>query len=124
MRKITIPYGNFMSNSQISAKQMNLNFDEIEYVFNDLFEDYVEYKKFIETEYAGGLSIETLDELIGEYALMDYTTGYASNDEIIDILCNTEYPGVFGEIVADSIRACFITKEEIETIVRSDIHNV
>ena len=131
MRKITIPYSNFMSNSQISANQMNLNFDEIEYVFNDLFEDYIEHKRFIETEYIDSSTIkhlyetfmipdDVIDVVIGEYVTLDYSTGYATGSEILNIIEEGADGKVFGEAVKDGIRACFITEGEILDIVRGE----
>lgn len=131
MRKITIPYGNFMSNSQISASQMNLNFDEIEHVFNDLFEDYIEHKRFIETEYIDSSTIkhlyetfmipdDVIDVVIGEYVTLDYSTGYATGSEILNIIEEGADGKAFGEIIEDGIRACFITEGEILSIVRGE----
>lgn len=120
MRKITIPYSNFMSNSQISANQMNLNFDEIEYVFNDLFEDYVEYKKFIDTEFVSSFTDEEVDSVIANNVFYDYQTGYATDDEIANILSDVADPSTVGEMYANSVRGVFITTEEINRIVRGD----
>ena len=58
MRKIKIPYSNFMNNSPISSNQINLNFDEIEYVFNDMYEDYIGYKQFMRSEFVGAIDDE------------------------------------------------------------------
>lgn len=44
IRKIIIPYTNFLPNTTISAEHFNTNFDEIEYVFNQLYDDYLAYK--------------------------------------------------------------------------------
>lgn len=119
MRKITIPYSNFMSNSQISANQMNLNFDEIEYVFNVLFEDYVEYKKFMDTEFVGSFTDEEIDSVIANNVFYDYQTGYATDEEIADILFTTADESVVGDVIVKGIRGVFITVEEISEIVRS-----
>lgn len=121
MRKITIPYTNFMSNSQISANQMNLNFDEIEYVFNDLFEDYVEFKKFIDNDFVSSLFDEEIDGVIDNNVHFAYNVGYATDDEIADILSDVSNQEIVGELYANSVRGVFITEEEIYNIVRSDI---
>lgn len=41
MRKIDIPYSNFLQGTIITADHFNTNFDEVEHCFNQLYEEYV-----------------------------------------------------------------------------------
>lgn len=44
LRRIVIPYSDFQTNTKILAQSFNTNFDEVEYCFNELYEDYVARK--------------------------------------------------------------------------------
>lgn len=133
MRKMVIPYSHFLPGTKILAEHFNTNFDEVEYVFNEMQGDYTEYKKFIQENYMTADNIdlaydttfvpgEKIDnEVLGGFVFTDYETGYAFDDEIMSILDDTPHEQVLGELVAKSIRASFITDEEIQDIVGSDV---
>ena len=133
MRKMVIPYSEFLPGTKILAEHFNTNFDEVEYVFNEMQGDYTEYKKFIQENYMTADNIdlaydttfvpgEKIDnEVLGGFVFTDYETGYAFDDEIMSILDDTPHEQVLGELVAKSIRASFITDEEIQDIVGSDV---
>lgn len=118
MRKIKIPYSNFMNNSPISSSQINLNFDEIEYVFNDMYEDYIGYKQFMRSEFVGAIDDEIVGDIVNSSAYYEYNTGYATDDEITEILNATSNQEIVGDMLANSIRGCFATEEEIKQIVK------
>ena len=44
LRKVLIPYSDFQANTKILSQSLNTNFDELEYCFNQLYDDYVLYK--------------------------------------------------------------------------------
>lgn len=132
MRKMVIPYSNFLPGTKILAEHFNTNFDEVEFVFNNLYEDHVAFKALISSDYINSNEINELyytdsitssevDVVLGEFAFTDYETGYALDDEIMDILSDTPHHSILTELLANSIRASFITDEEIENIVRSDV---
>ena len=133
MRKMVIPYSQFLPGTKILAEHFNTNFDEVEYVFNEMQGDYTEYKKFIQENYMTADNIdlaydttfvpgEKIDnEVLGGFVFTDYETGYAFDDEIMSILDDTPHEQALGELVANSIRASFITDEEIRDIVRGDV---
>ena len=133
MRKMVIPYSHFLPGTKILAEHFNTNFDEVEYVFNEMQGDYTEYKKFIQENYMTADNIdlaydttfvpgEKIDnEVLDGFVFTDYETGYAFDDEIMSILDDTPHEQVLGELVAKSIRASFITDEEIQDIVRGDV---
>lgn len=133
MRRMVIPYSHFLPGTKILAEHFNTNFDEVEYVFNEMQGDYTEYKKFIQENYMTADNIdlaydttfvpgEKIDnEVLGGFVFTDYETGYAFDDEIMSILDDTPHEQVLGELVAKSIRASFITDEEIQDIVGSDV---
>ena len=132
MRKMVIPYSNFLPGTKILAEHFNTNFDEVEFVFNNLYEDHIAFKASISDDYINSDEINELyytdsitsnevDVVLDEFVFTDYETGYALDDEITDILSDTPHQGVLTEFLANSIRASFITDEEIENIVRSDV---
>lgn len=118
MRKIKIPYSNFMNNSPISSNQINLNFDEVEYVFNDMFEDYIDYKQYMDSEFVGAIDDEIIGDIVNSSAYYEYNTGYATDDEITEILNATSNQEIVGDMLVNSIRGCFATEEEIKQIVK------
>ena len=95
MRKMVIPYSQFLPGTKILAEHFNTNFDEVEYVFNEMQGDYTEYKKFIQENYMTADNIdlaydttfvpgEKIDnEVLGGFVFTDYETCYAFDDEAV-----------------------------------------
>lgn len=124
IRKIVIPYTNFLPNTTISAEHFNTNFDEIEYVFNQLYDDYIQLKSdtysksevdnIVESSVSeqDKITNDKFDKLIEDLYLQDdllYSSIFnISAQEIDEILHET----TFGEYSTG-----FITDEQIEQIL-------
>ena len=124
LRKISTPYTNFQPSTKILSEQFNTNFDEVEYCFNQLYDDYALYKTnvYLKTEVDANIltsvtnaKTEVATNLTNE--ITDVNTSidnlYLSNVRITD----NEIASILTEIPADYELIEYITTEQILSII-------
>ena len=120
LRKMIIPFKNFLKNTVISSTQMNDNLAEIEYTFNELYNAYSErVKDTYSKEEVNALKTEQDADLersiINSYNAMEQL----EYDEITDVIVNGvigNYSDVYAtdEQIAEILEDAILKKESFD----------
>ena len=120
IRKMVIPFKNFLKNTVISSTQMNDNLAEIEYTFNELYNAYSErVKNTYSKEEVDALKteqdIDLEHSIINSYNAMEQL----EYDEITDVIVNGvigNYSDVYAtdEQIAEILDDAILKKESFD----------
>ena len=120
IRKMIIPFKNFLKNTVISSTQMNDNLAEIEYTFNELYNAYSErVKNTYSKEEVDALKteqdIDLEHSIINSYNAMEQL----EYDEITDVIVNGvigNYSDVYAtdEQIAEILDDAILKKESFD----------
>ena len=120
LRKMIIPFKNFLKNTVISSTQMNDNLAEIEYTFNELYNAYSErVKNTYSKEEVDALKteqdIDLEHSIINSYNAMEQL----EYDEITDVIVNGvigNYSDVYAtdEQIAEILDDAILKKESFD----------
>ncbi|HSQ90156.1 hypothetical protein [Romboutsia sp.] len=123
-RKINIPFTNFIAGTVISPSQMNTNFDEVEYCFNELYEDLSAFVGDVYTKLQADSNISGAinslrDELNANINTVDVDLTASINNTYNSFLriTDSEILGVLTEVPIEVPVATYITSEQITNIL-------
>lgn len=123
LRKMSVPYKNFQANTIISPVQMNDNMQEIEYVFNNLFDRVSDTYTKDEIEIIKSEGNQEIIKMITDLANDSEQTAinvYNSMQELTDVEISDILSGGTMNPVSDG----FVTDEELLAIVNGSTRNI